>query len=78
MKPIKKEIDGNTVTIYVEYSHWIFWKKVIQYKSFNRHELSGKYLKWAEMPNMINVSDLMSFQLDRWNQCLSEDMIKGD
>jgi hypothetical protein len=70
MKPIKKEItEDGTIKITVQTTNLFgLIKRNTVYSSTK--VLAGIYRHWLKEPNKLLVNDIMSLQLDHWNQSM--------
>lgn len=67
MKLIKKEVIGDKTVLTVEETNLLFFKKLVQYGTSGTI-IPNKYWQWVKLPDMLNVPDRISFQLDTWNR----------
>ena len=57
----------------IEEKKW-FRRKITKYIAYNR--ITGNFYEWLELPEMIIVPDVLSFQLDVWLEQETEKILK--
>jgi len=60
----KEVINGKSVI--TTSKRFLFWHKITQYEAHRK--ITGRYFQWVKLPNREIVPDVLSFQLDTWNE----------
>ena len=59
----KEVIDGKAVI--TTSARFLFWHKITQYEAHK--SITASFSQWVKLPNRDMVPDMVSFQLDIWN-----------